>query len=168
MELACTTTLLRGDDERVKLAVGELLDAAATKLRAPALADARIDAPIRAYVGQIFTTLCMRGDWCENEWCDAAVPHLLTLMGESRGHGDACEDALARADEAAYQTELNEFYSEANWFDNYGDTPWAEAVFCFKQSTDYWAGLQCYSPRCAEPTVASFTCGNVTLSAKSF
>ena len=96
-----TTTLRRGDDERVKLAVGELLDAAATKLRAPALADARIDGPIRAYVGQIFTTLCMRGDWCENEWCDAAVPHLLTLMGESRGHGDACEDALARADEAA-------------------------------------------------------------------
>ena len=102
MELACTTTLRRGDDERVKLAVGELLDAAATKLRAPALADARIDAPIRAYVGQIFTTLCMRGDWCENEWCDAAVPHLLTLMGESCGpDGDAPEDALARADEAA-------------------------------------------------------------------
>ena len=51
MELACTTTLRRGDDERVKLAVGELLDAAATKLRAPALADARIDAPIRQMVG---------------------------------------------------------------------------------------------------------------------
>ena len=32
----------------------------------------------------------------------AAVPHLLTLMGESCGpDGDAPEDALARADEAA-------------------------------------------------------------------
>ena len=92
------------------------------------------------------------------EWADA----------DAYPENDCASVALARADEAAYQTELNEFYSEANWFDNYGDTPWAEAVFCFKQSTDYWAGLQCYSPRCAEPTVASFTCGNVTLSAKSF
>ena len=75
---------------------------------------------------------------------------------------------IAPADEAAYQTELNEFYSESHWFKNYGDTPWAEGPLCYKATTQYWAGLQCYSPRCAEPSVASFTCGGVTLSAKSF
>ncbi len=92
------------------------------------------------------------------EWADA----------DEYPENDCASVALAPADEAAYQTELNEFYSESHWFKNYGDTPWAEGPLCYKATTEYWAGLQCYSPRCAEPSVASFTCGGVTLSAKSF
>ena len=37
-----------------------------------------------------------------------------------------------------------------------------------RQWPDAWDGLQCYSPKCAKPVTASFSCGNETLTTKDF
>ena len=76
---------------------------------------------------------------------------------------------LTREQDAAYAHELDEFYADRHWQANYHDSPWISGDLCEKlgpghaSAPNYW---QCYSPRCANPTVASFSCGgNVSLEA---
>lgn len=81
---------------------------------------------------------------------------------------DCATVALSSGQEQAYQDELAAFYEQEHWFENWQDSPDLESIYCWKRLTLAWEGLQCYSPKCAEPAVASFTCGNSTLSAKTF
>ena len=81
---------------------------------------------------------------------------------------DCVSTALSDEREAVYQAELDSFYDDPHWFDNFEDSPWLEGMLCYKHKTQNWAGLQCYSPRCAEPSVETFTCGGQTLTASSF
>ena len=72
--------------------------------------------------------------------------------------------------------ERDAYYGHEHWFENFPDSPWLSGVFCWKHgksgskesSGSRWFGLQCYSPKCAEPVTASFSCGNNTLTAKNF
>ena len=81
---------------------------------------------------------------------------------------DCTSVALTDAQEQAYQNELDAYYDQEHWFENFPGSPWLSGVFCWKRSTGYWFGLQCYSPKCAEPAVASFTCSNTTMTARDF
>ena len=89
---------------------------------------------------------------------------------------DCASVALTDAQERAYQDELDAYYGHEHWFENFPDSPWLSGVFCWKHgksgskesSGSRWFGLQCYSPKCAEPVTASFSCGNNTLTAKNF
>lgn len=77
---------------------------------------------------------------------------------------DCVQVALSDAQEEAYQRELEAYYAQEHWFENYVDSPWISSPLCWKRRSEYWSGLQCYSAKCAKPAVASFTCGNETLS----
>ena len=81
---------------------------------------------------------------------------------------DCVSTALSDEREAVYQAQLDSVYDDPHWFDNFEDSPWLEGMLCYKHKTQNWAGLQCYSPRCAEPSVETFTCGGQTLTASSF
>ena len=78
---------------------------------------------------------------------------------------DCSSVALSDTQEAAYRSELSDFYESEHWYENFHDSPWFEAAYCWKEWPDAWSGLQCYSPMCAEPVTASFSCGNTTLTA---
>ena len=107
-------------------------------------------------------------------WWAAAKRELGASMGEFAEtwrdetefpRNDCSSVALSDAQEAGYRTELSDFYAREHWFDNFHDSPWFEAAYCWKEWSDAWSGLQCYSPMCAEPVTASFSCGNTTLTA---
>ena len=81
---------------------------------------------------------------------------------------DCTSVALTDAQEQAYQNELDAYYDQEHWFENFPGSPWLAGIWCWKRATENWYGLQCYSPKCAEPAVASFTCSNTTITARNF
>ena len=82
---------------------------------------------------------------------------------------DCVAEKLSASQEAAYQHQMDAFYAQDHWWDNYEDSPFIAGVECSKfvkglPSTVH-NSTACVSPRCANPVVASFTCANSTISA---